>query len=171
MDAEDIIAAAELPRATASLCLRSGLVAQWEKLHAEWRVAPDTRTSLGAVSPKAELAAQMRALSDEMAKFQVTFVFEALPPEQYSALILKHPPVGDEKHTMRWNHATFEPALIEACLVDPVMNGEQVTRLLAKLSTAQMKQLGDTAYRANEGPADIPFEGAVYAENLDSGEQ
>lgn len=171
MDAEDIIAAAELPRATATLCLRSGLVAQWEKLHAEWRTAPDTRASLGAVSPKADLAAQMRALSDEMTKFQVTFVFEALPPEQYSALILKHPPVGDDKHTMRWNQETFYPALIEACLVDPVMNGDQIARLLPRLSTAQFLKLGNTAYLANEGPADIPFDGAVYAENLDSGEQ
>lgn len=169
MDIEELIASAHLPQQTATLCLRADLVSQWDKLHAEWRLAEDTGGSLATGTPKQALAAQMRALTDEMQRHQVQFVFEALPPVDYSALIAKHPPVGDDKARLRWNEDAFRPALITACLIEPKMTEEQIGRLLGKLSSGQQRLLWQAALIANEGEGDIPFDGAVYAESLDSG--
>lgn len=168
MDIEELIASAQLPQQTATLCLRADLVARWDKLHAEWRTAEDTGGSLAEGTPKDALAAQIRELTEQMQQHQVQFVFEALPPVEYSALIMKHPPKGDDKARFRWDAATFTPALIKACLIEPKMTEEQIDRLLAKLSTGQQKLLGQAAYLANEGDGDIPFDGAVYAENPNS---
>lgn len=171
MDIEDLIEQAQRPQQTATLCLRADLVAQWDKLHAQWRTADETGGSLAEGTPKAALAAQIRELTEEMERHQVTFVFEALPPTEYSALIAKYPPKGDDKNKFRWDDETFKPALIKACVIEPKMTDEQVDRLLAKLSFGQRKLLGNAAALANEGEGDIPFDGAVYAENPSSGAQ
>lgn len=164
-DIEALIEEAQLPQTTATLCLRADMVAQWEKLYAQWRVADEDAPSLGDVSPKGDLQRQLRELGDEMAKHQVTFTFQALPGQDYSSLIAKHPPLGDDKTKFRWNKATFEPALIAACLTDPAATPEQVAKLLAKLSHGQQQLLAKAASDVNDGTGDIPFDGAVYAES------
>lgn len=171
LDIEALIDGAQLPRTTATLCLRADLVAQWEKLHAQWRTAAEEAPSLGEKSPKAVLGEQLKALGDDMTAHQVTFTFEALPAVDYSTLIAKFPPLGDDKTRFRWNEAAFRPALIAASVIDPKMTEEQCQRLLTKLSAGQTKTLYQAALIANEGEADIPFEGAVYAESPSSGGQ
>lgn len=168
MDIEDIIGEAQPPQASVTICVRGDLVATWERLHAEFRTAPEQGTSLGEGSPRARLQARLRELGEEMKTAQRTFVFQSLPATEYSALMAQHPPKGNEVGVYSFNRETFRPALVAASCIDPVMDDKQVERLFAKLSRGQIVALGDAAFEANQGGLDIPFDGAVYAENQDS---
>lgn len=165
-DIEDIIGEAQLPQRTVTICVRGDLVARWEELHEQWRTAPDKAESLASAGPKAALAAQLRELQEEMAAASRIFVFQALPPADYSALISQHPPKTGTQG--RFNAESLRGPLVSACAVNPTMTLDQVARLFAKLSEGQARELGDAAYLANEGGVDIPFDGAVYAETMDT---
>lgn len=166
MDIEDIIGEAAPPQASVTICVRGDLVATWERLHAEFKVASDVAPSLAEPSPRSKIGAQLRELDEQMQAAQRTFVFQALPAPEYSALMAKYPPKG--ARTGGYDPETFRGPLVAASSLDPAMSEEQVGRLFAKLSRGQIEALGDAAYEANQGGLDIPFDGAVYAESQGS---
>lgn len=165
-DIEEILGEVQPPQASVTLCLRGDLVARWEKLHAEFKTAPEVAPSLGESSPRSQLQAQLRELDEEMQAAQRTFVFKAMPAPEYSALMAKYPPKGARPGP--YDPETFRGPLVAASSLDPVMTEEQVERLFAKLSRGQIEALGDAAFAANQGGLDIPFDGAVYAESQGS---
>lgn len=165
MDIDAIINSAQLPQKSASICIRSDLVARWEELHAQFRTASDKAESLAQPSPRSLLAAQLRKLSDEMAEHQVTFVFEALPGPEWAKLLDAYPPVGNEIGKYKFNTATFPAALFARCALDPKMTTEQAQQLLDRLSSGQADTIFSAAFSVNNNEVDIPFDGSVYAEN------
>lgn len=162
MNIDDILDEVQLPQATATISLRTDLVAEWEKLRDEFKTAPADAPSLGEVPPRTAIAQRLEALREELAKHQVTFTFEALSAPEYSKLLERHP--GKKGENL--NEETFIPALIARCCVDPKMTDEQAGKLIGKLSTGQVRELYAAAISVNQNVVDIPFDASVYAATL-----
>lgn len=157
-DINDLIEEARLPRKTVAVCLRGDLRARWDELHAQFKAAPAVGGSLADPSRRSALAAELEELRAEMTAHEVSFVFEALPGPEFSALLAAHPGKGSDTVDVE----TFTPALMAACCIDPKMDAEQAGRLLGKLSAAAGNLLSDAAWAVNRNAVDVPFDVSVY---------
>lgn len=67
------------------------------------------------------------------------FTFRGIGRARYEALVDKHPPTLEQRTKAKatgmgelaWNHDTFPPALVAACVTEPAMTEEQVAQLWA----------------------------------------
>lgn len=61
----------------------------------------------------------------------ITFVVQAMPADDYVALKEQHRPKDEElrKKGHEWDEATFAPALIAACAVEPPLTPEEAQEL------------------------------------------
>lgn len=162
MNIEELLEQAQLPQKTASICIRTDLVARWEELHAEFKQADTEAKSLGEPSPRAAIARELQELQEQLNQHRVTFTFEALPTGEYSQLLEQHPGQGSKK----LNTDTLLPALLARCCINPVMTEQQATALVAKLSLGQADELFTAAWNVNQSTVDIPFDASVYAATL-----
>lgn len=170
-DIDQLLAQARPAERTVSLCLRGDLVAAFERLEAEHAKAVERpATSLGDDGPSAlALAQQMEALRQQMQESTVVFTVRALTPRaRYTDLVLAHPPRADiegnpvpQDRENGYNVETFYPALIRACVVDPVMTDDRWDRLDAVLSDRQFDELAIAALAVNRGAVSIPFSPAA----------
>jgi hypothetical protein len=81
-----------------------------------------------------------------------------VPHSRYTNLVLAHPPRTDlegnpvpQDRGDGFNTETFYPALIRACVVDPVMTDDRWNRLDAVLSDRQFDELAIAALAVNRG--------------------
>lgn len=156
------------PERTVSLCLRGDLVAEFERLEAEHTKAVQrVDDSLDAPSALA-IAMQMEALRGEMQAATRVFTARALVPRaKYTDLILAHPPRLDEEgkpvrtDAEGFNAETFYPALMRACVVDPVMTPQRWEKLDAVLSDRQFDELAIACVAVNRGTIAVPFSPAA----------
>lgn len=125
-------------RAACPLCLDPDALDAYERaqaarneaLGASLRDPEDPELQSDLATTAAELDKAKKALR----KATVTFHFEALPGQQYEDLLDAHPPTPDQIATARrkgqavpsYNEATFAPALVAACCVDPKMDEGEV---------------------------------------------
>jgi hypothetical protein len=162
----DLLAQAKPAERTIRLCLRGDLVAQFEELdrhRAEVAAKVDEGSLAG--SPAVALARQMEQLQEEMRDSTYPFRVRALSRKAYQALVAAHPPrrdaegeIVDADRQSEVNTDTFYGPLIRACLVDPVLDGTEWSRLIDEvLSDRQFEQLAIAATVVSRGDVDIPF--------------
>jgi hypothetical protein len=170
-DIDQLLAQARPAERTVPLCLRGDLVAEFERLGAEHTKAVDRpATSLADDGPSARaLAQQMEALRQQMQDSTLVLTVRALVPHsRYTNLVLAHPPRTDlegnpvpQDRGDGFNTETFYPALIRACVVDPVMTDDRWNRLDAVLSDRQFDELAIAALAVNRGAVSVPFSPAA----------
>lgn len=158
-DARAVIAAARRPENVIEICLRGDLVAEHELLDIELaRTQKDdswVATSIADVNPVTELAERITDLEQQMVDSTVSFRFRALSRNEWAALEAAHP--KREGSDERFNLETFPPALIHACLIDPVMTLDEINELLDLLNEKDRVGLASAAWDVNQEATAIPF--------------
>lgn len=151
-DPKALIRNARPREGTYKVCLRGDLVSQWRALDAEL----EARTTVPIADPDAiaDLAEQIQRLEAEMAEATLSLRFQALPAHQWADLIDAHP---GKKPGERFDFVTFVPALLAACLVDPVLDDDDLAALLDVLNEAQRDELFGVAWEVNQEAAATPF--------------
>lgn len=84
----------------------------------------------------------------------VELTLRALPRKEYRVLLDEHPPVEDGKD---WNGETFPPALIAACVVEPVFTLQQATQLWDEWEAGDAARVFLTCFNLNEQSAGVGF--------------
>jgi hypothetical protein len=178
---EDVAAAirgAHLPERTVELCLRGDLVAEWEQLDRQ-RIAA-LRSSADSLEggPAQEYAAQQDALRERMAAETVTARFRALRRAEYTRLVASCPPRRDDDNQVLptdlggYNPEQYFPAIVRACWVEPVLDGDVLTHLLDEvLSQRQFEDLALAAHQANRGAVNLPNSLGASTTTRNSGDE
>jgi hypothetical protein len=187
-DVSEILAAAKLPEDEVKICTRADLVAEHERLDDELTALLDTPVQrFGGDPRRAELAARIVALEEQMAESTIVFRLRAMPRRKWRKLVAAHPPrfVGEELHPQDRqgvNGDTFFFPMIAASTVEPVLTAEQWTELLGntdteaealeaegkadeiqegKLTSRQHERLQNTAWNLNRDDVAAPFSSAA----------
>lgn len=136
-DISEILAGAKLPEDTVDLCLRADLVAEHERLDAELEARLERpNQKLGGDPRRAELAAQIVALEEQMRESTITVRLRAMPKRRWRALVMAHPPRLNEDGARipvdfrGVNSDTFYDPLIRASVTEPELTDDQWTHLL-----------------------------------------
>lgn len=160
----EVLAAASLREESVEICMAGQLNARWEDLGRQLAAVlertagenPDPAAKLSDADPRAELTAEMEEVRQQMVAASYKFRFRALPRRQYRDLIDKHPG-RPERREVRYNEATFPPALIRQCMIDPAIGSDAEFRELADVLTdGQTAEMFNAAYLANEGGSEVP---------------
>lgn len=159
-DLDALLSSAKLPESTVPLCLRGDLQAEWETLErklAEAKQRGDRRLTGSAEETK--LARQLRDLEAQMQDSTITLRLRALPRREFMKLVEKHPPRKDNQadRMVGIDQSSFYDALIGACIVEPELDEERLTRLLDALTDAQFNKLATTAWELNRSDVSVPF--------------
>lgn len=157
-----ILSSAKKPEIAVPLCLRSDLQVEWEKLEAELQAEDQAEpaTLAKAVTKRAkELAEQVRALQDKMNKATLTVTLRAMDRAPWKELQSAHPPRKDSAIDWKlgFNPDTFYDALIAASLVDPVLDADQLAKLLDVITAGQFDRLASAAWTLNRSDVSAPF--------------
>lgn len=166
MQIEDILAVAELPEDTVTLCLRGALVGKWEELEHKLASASNEALSLGQPAQATQIAREMQSLRAEMAQHEVPFRLRALPAVRWRKYYATLPEPGDTeelKASYDDRFHTWVCGLVSACCYEPAMSAEQADQLSGKLSGQQWRQLTDAAFNLNVERVDVPFSAAASA--------
>lgn len=171
VDIEALIAGAQRPERSVSLCLRGDLVAEHEELDRQRAQAQrdDDGSSLASGGAAKAIAERMRALEDEMRDSTVTVVLRALTRTAWTKLVDLYPPRKDDEgkvdprdRLLGVNMSTFWGPLIKACWVTPGLDPKTLDHLLEDtLSFAQYDGLANAAWEVNRGDVDVPFSSAA----------
>ncbi|MFI9331884.1 hypothetical protein ACIGZJ_30635, partial [Kitasatospora sp. NPDC052868] len=153
-DIEAVITGATARETTVPLCLAGALQGEYEALE---RQLTDSASLVGeslAGSPRVQVASRMEELRAEMAGHLVSFRLRAMEPEAWSDLLAAHPGANGKL----FDPATFGPAAVAACALDPAMTVEQYQRLEKRLSHGQREVLLDAVWNLNTAAAQsVPF--------------
>lgn len=160
-------------RSHTQLCFSSEIVAEFEALGHELNDAiaieqvatapadPDkvnTKKRLVGPEPASKgIAERMAALMTDHPEAFYDLEFEALERAEWLALRDQHPPRdGNPDDQGMYNTATFGPAAIRACLVDPEPSDEVMAFFDAKLSNGEWERLTMLVWSLNEGGREVP---------------
>lgn len=116
------------------------------------------------------IAAAQKLLDEAAAELRdatLRLRLRALPDDEYATLRAEHPPqdednaqaaeiTGNPKALARWHAATFSPALVAACLIEPALTVEQAAELKADWNAAEWNSLFFTAIQVNEAATEVP---------------
>lgn len=168
----DKLKQAKRPERVVPICLRGDLVAEFQAaeraLEEALRNAGDSLAGLDT-DPYRE---RIEAIQAEMREATEPFRVRALPQAGYRALVLAHPPRkqdGSEDYNpvdlrLGFNPDTFYPALVRACVAEPVITTEEWDALLGDdgaLTEGQFNDLALAAQAVNRGEVDVPFSSVV----------
>jgi len=169
LDIEALLAEAELPETSVTICLKGSLAARFEALDAQLSSRPAVRTSLAGDPEAAAIAAELAALREQMLAHERVFALRAQPALTFAALRATMP---DRQGTAAEDYAALYHQwvcrLVAATCYDPVMTVEQVERLAGVLSDGQWRKLTVAAWDLNAADSAIPFSAAGYALTLTS---
>lgn len=167
-DIKDRIRAARLPEKTVPVCLRGDLVAEFEDLERKLDEALRTPATSLEGDGSAKLAERMEELRRQMLEETTSFRLRAMPKPRWRAFCADHPPRQDEAgevderdRAIGVNVETFYDALIRESVVDPVLDGEDWSALLAVLTDRQFQDLTEAAWALNRREIDVPFSPAA----------
>lgn len=163
MDITTALAEAKRPEKTVPICLRGDLRAEFEAAESELteqqryeRTAP----SLADGGRRRELAERLELLRMEMLEASVDFRMRGLGRRAWNKLVEEH----QKPDNSGIDTETFLPAIVRACLVDPVLTDQQWAALFDDdgiLTSAQFEALSDAAWSVNRGSVDVPFSPAA----------
>lgn len=125
----------------------------------------------GRLAARAQLAARVRELEEEIRENTVTFRIVGKPFPEYNAILIDHPP-RDGNLTDRavgYNVATFYPALVRAC-IEPPLSDAQWEKLVSRLPDGDFDRLATAANEVNRRLDDgrVPFSQTALEEMTDS---
>jgi hypothetical protein len=159
---DDILKQATPRERTVMVCIRGDLAGEAERLTAElsrtsedWEPADLTETH-----PGRELAAQLKAVREQIKAAEVPFLLRYIGDRAYSNLLAAHPSEKDEE---LFNSVTFPRALIAASSADPVMSEDQVAELFEVINEGEIKKLFDAAWDVHHASDVVPFSLAASA--------
>lgn len=151
----DIIASAKPRESTVTLCLAGDLAGRIEELERQLGDLSDWQaSSMSDEDPRLAVAEEIAALQDQMKGAEEVFHFRALGAKAYSDLVAAHPP---KVAGHLFDGATFFPALIAACCVEPAMTVEDYEQLAEVLNEGQRSELETTAWQVNDQSTAVPF--------------
>ncbi|TYB69743.1 hypothetical protein FXF51_06155 [Nonomuraea sp. PA05] len=155
---DDLLGQMRLPERTFNLCTRADLQGEWEQAEQTLaRAELQARDSLvGNSAEVRELASRVQDLEAEMAAHTVAIKLRARTHKEWMDLLAKHPPREGNDNDGAFNSATFGPALLAECAVDPVMSEEQAGKLVDSMSTGQWNDLFNTLWGLNRSGVDVP---------------
>jgi hypothetical protein len=161
---KDILAQATPRERTVMVCIRGDLAGEAARLAAEVaRASEDWEPAdLAEVHPGRELAAQLKAVREQVKAAEVPFLLRYIGDKAYSDLLAAHPSTKPDEEL--FDSVTFPRALIAASCVDPVMTEDEVVELFEVINEGQIKELFDGAWEVhNDATAIVPFSLAVSA--------
>lgn len=85
-----------------------------------------------------------------------SFVMRYPGHEKWADLQAANPPRPDHPEDGAWNDATFAPAAIAVCCVDPVMTADEASQLLSVLSMTDRSSLFGCALEVSVGAVSVP---------------
>ncbi|MEV0646103.1 hypothetical protein AB0I28_12635 [Phytomonospora sp. NPDC050363] len=137
---------AKLPETKLELCLAPHLVEEYDSI-------PESDS---LADPHAEKRAGLRK---EIEASILTVKLRALGARKYDALTAEHPPRTDvlQDREMGINDLTFKPAILRACMVEPVLDDEGFEMLLDVITSEEWERLLVTAVRLNRYGGQVPF--------------
>ena len=154
---DDFLGGYEPPRVTVRVTQRADLLAR----HAELKhlhqlaVRDDLQQNRPAEAPG--ILDELRDVETELAQSEFPFTFEALGRHKYMRVKAAHPArKQDRADRLDFNAETFPAALIAASAVDPVIDDDQATELVERLSDGQFTKLWNAAISVNVGADDVP---------------
>lgn len=125
--------------------------------HARHQVRDDAESAAQLLDADRRLEELRQQLEDEEAV--AYFKFRGIGRARYEALVDRHQPTENQRTKAKasgmgeiaWNHDTFPPALVAACLVDPPLTEEEVAQLWASedWNQAELVTLLNTAIEVN----------------------
>jgi hypothetical protein len=163
---DEILAQAQLPETTVTLCLRGDLHAQWSELERQLPDASTEAVSLAEPSEAFRIAEQMEALREQMQAARVTFRLRAMSALDWAAFASTRPaPRKDDEDEVVWRGRWYAwvSELVSRCAVDPEMTTAQVGQLVSRISGTQWDELSNAAWAINERTVQIPFSAAASA--------
>lgn len=142
------------------VCGRPALVQ--EHALAEQALFDATRES-GLAGPTPELRAEVARLEAEMAGSVRVFKIGALTYGPWSDLLAAHPP-SDERRKLGHivDDATFDPAALAACAVDPPMTVEQAQRMRDTIAPGEWQALMAAVWKLNGRQQHAPKSRLLY---------
>lgn len=153
-DINDILGQVKLPEKSVPLCLRADLLAEFEDLDQQFKIARDNPAKTLGNKEAAEIAQVMQATREQMQASTETFHLRALPRRQWSDLLKKHPSASGE--TGEFDPDTFPVAALAACCVTPAMSEDQAGQLVDRVSQGQWNTLWLAIIELNIGAAEVP---------------
>lgn len=148
---------------TAKVCLDGRIVAEIETLAREHAVAKRDDENLNRDPVAPGIATQIRELTEQAHDAEVEFVFRAMGRKAWRDLVAGHPPTPEQRKAgADFNPATFPPAAMAACCIDPV--GVDFDELAQLVTESQWDQLWIACHTANTGSADVSFFEAAFAQ-------
>lgn len=157
---DDLIATAQPRTEKVQVCARGDLVDRHAELVAELGVAVDdpSARSLGeGLTPEVErIHDEIQQVEAEMEEATVTFALRAIGSLAWQNLLRAHLPRPGRDHRLMFNLATFPPAAVAACAVDPPVTVEQAQQMYGTdeepgvLHSAEWDKLWSAAYVLNE---------------------
>lgn len=113
-------------------------------------------SSLADDGPK-QLAAEVRAIEDEIEAATREFRFRALSRRRWRALLAEHHPQKPHKtEGLDFNPETFPVAAIAACAVEPEMTVEEAERLADRIPLGEFERMWGAVLQVNLGVSDAP---------------
>ncbi|WP_037355409.1 hypothetical protein [Amycolatopsis orientalis] len=163
MSIDSLLAAAKLPETAVSVCLRSDLQADWEKLDRELTSRQATSETLAPSDADMELARRIKELEAEMAESTVEVRFRALTRKPWLKLVADNAPRKDRPadQIMGFNTDTMFEALVRESMVSPELDGDQLDAFLDALTSKQFDALAEAAWNLNR--KDTP-DGPVFSQ-------
>lgn len=141
------------PRATAVLAADAGLHDQLQDVRRRAQAIRADAHADGMMDQPAdaqELDEQARQLEQRIRESGVEFVFEAIGHRPWSDLMAKHPPSDEQKaKRFQYDPRTFEPAAIQASLVDPEMGDAEFAEFFDDLNEGEFMELWSACLAAN----------------------
>lgn len=159
-DINELIANAQRPEDTDEVCLRSDLVAEWERLNGQLQQQrAEANEKLAGGKDDDTLAARMRELEEHMREATVQVRLRALDRKAWMNLVQAHPAREGNTADRRLgvNGETFLDAVISACLVEPELDEDKLQAFLDVLTSKQFDNLADKAWGLNRRDVSVPF--------------
>lgn len=157
-DPGTLIANARRHQTSTRLCLRGDLLAAHQSAEddlGDLLRQGDNPTTLPDPAAVFALSERIQGLEAEIAESTFKVCFTALPRPAWEALTEAHPP--RDGHDEEWNEAAFVPALITACMTDPVLTEAQLAGLFDVINEGQRDSLFEAAFAANQESTTVPF--------------
>lgn len=157
----DILKQATPRERTVGVCIRGDLAGVAERLTEELaKVSEEWEPAdLADVHPGRKVAADLKAVREQIKAAEVPFTLRYIGDKPYSDLLAAHP---SENENELFN-ADFPKALIAASCIDPVMTVEQAGELFEKINQGEIKRLFDAAWDVHNSGEIVPFSLAASA--------
>lgn len=165
-----LLTAAKLPEKIERVCTRGDLVAEFERLEGELKLARAKDENSFSGGESRAVVEKMDAIREQMQAASVNVRLRAMDKMRPIGLVAEHPPREDEvaDKTLGYNQETYYTALVRESIVSfehddgttlaaSELNEEAWTALLSGLSYRQFDNLVGAALLLNNRDVDVPF--------------